>query len=97
MGPNRTGGLTSNDTEGSVLFRIGDRDYCGRTSAGVQWHNGILEFRVFGWGPVVVKRYLSGDQLIWEYADGSVTQMDRLCELPEAHKTPTPRGKRFEF
>ena len=31
-GPNSTGGLNTNDTEGSVLFRIGESDYCMRTS-----------------------------------------------------------------
>jgi len=94
-GPNSTGGLTSNDTEGNVLFTIGNREYCPRTSASMLWNNKVLDFHVFGWGPVVVKRYLDGDQLIWEYADGSITRMDRICQLPEAHKVPTPRGRRI--
>ena len=61
------------------------------------WSSGVLDFHVFGWGPVVVQRYMEGEQLIWEYADGSVTRMDRLCQLPEAHKTPSPRGRRISF
>ena len=96
-GPNSTGGFNSNDTEGAVLFTIGDREYCPRTSAGKFWNNGVLDFRVFGWGPVVVRRYMDGEQLVWEYADGSVTYMDRLCQLPEEHKTPKPRGARVAF
>jgi len=96
-GPNSTGGETSNDTEGSVLFTIGDREYCPRTSASMIWNEGVLDFHVFGWGPVVVKRYLEGEQLIWEYADGSTTRMDRLCTLPEDEKTPTPRGRRYSL
>ncbi|MFT5612421.1 MAG: hypothetical protein ACI9LU_002931, partial [Polaribacter sp.] len=52
-------------------------------------------FHAFGWGPLVVKRYLDGEQLVWEYVDGSTTHMNRLCTLPEEHKTPKPRGKRY--
>ena len=96
-GPASTGGFNTNDTEGSVLFTIGDREYCARTSAGMFWNNGVLDFRVLGWGPVVVRRYLDGEQLVWEYADGSVTRMDRICELPEAHRIPQPRGTRYSL
>ncbi|MFK8048778.1 MAG: hypothetical protein AB8B81_10115 [Halioglobus sp.] len=94
-GPNSSGGENSNDTEGSVLFTIGDREYCGRTSASMTWENDILNFRPFGWGPIVVRRYLAGEQLVWEYADGSTTRMNRICTLPEEHKTPEPRGSRY--
>lgn len=97
LGPNSTAGLTSNDTEGSVLFTAGEREYCARSSAGTTWNNGVLEFRVFGWGPIVVKRYMDGEQLVWEYADGSTTRMDRLCTLPDEYKQPKPRGKRIEL
>ena len=96
-GPNSTGGYNSNDTEGNVTFLLGDQEYCPRTSAGMFWNKGILDFKVFGWGPVVVRRYLSGEQLVWEYADGSTTYMDRICELPDEHKTPKPRGLRLQF
>jgi len=97
MGPNSTLGETSNDTPGAVLFTIGDREYCPRTSAGVVWNDGVLDFHVFGWGPVVVKRYLDGDQLIWEYIDGSVTRLDRICSLPAHERVPEPVGPRFEL
>ena len=95
-GPNATGGFTSNDTEGNVVFSIGDKDYCPRTSASKIWNSGVLEFRAFGWGPIVVKRYLRDEQLIWEYIDGTTT-MQRLCQLPENKKIPTPRGSRYAF
>ena len=94
-GPNSSAGLTTNDTEGSVLFTIGDTEYCNRTSAGMYWNEGILDFKVFGWGPVVVRRYMVNEQLVWEYADGSVTHMDRICTLPDEHRVPRPRGPRF--
>jgi len=94
-GPNSTLGETTNDTEGAVLFTLGDREYCPRTSASMIWNDGVLDFHVFGWGPVVVRRYLDGAQLIWEYADGSVTRMDRICTLPEAEKVPRRRGPRY--
>ena len=94
-GPNSTAGLNTNDTEGGVLLTIGEREICPRTSASMIWNEGILDFHVFGWGPVVVRRYLDGEQLIWEYADGSSTRMDRLCTLPENHRIPAPRGPRY--
>lgn len=97
LGPNATAGLTSNDTEGLVVFTVGDKEYCPRTSAGTTWENGVLNFHVFGWGPVVVKRYLDGDNLVWEYADGSTTRMERLCNLPDDQKKPKPRGPRIEL
>ncbi|MGK0224277.1 MAG: hypothetical protein ACI9ON_003527 [Limisphaerales bacterium] len=96
-GPNSTGGYNSNDTQGSVLFTLGNTEYCPRTSAGMFWNNDVLDFRAFGWGPVVVRRFMDGEQMVWEYADGSVTRMNRLCELPEAHKIPRPRGPRYSL
>lgn len=94
LGPNSTGGETSNDTEGSVSFILGSKEYCMRSSASATWRNGKLEFNAFGFGPVAVRRYRDGDQMVWEYADGSTTRMDRICTLPMEHKTPKPRGKR---
>ncbi len=91
FGPNSTLGENTNDTEGRVFFRIGGTDYCPRTSASMIWNDGVLDFHVFGWGPVVVRRYLDGEQLVWEYADGSVTRMQRICRLPDDQKIPTPR------
>lgn len=96
-GPNSTGGFNTDDTEGSVLFTVGDKAFCPRSSAGVFWNNGILDFRVLGWGPVVVRRYRDGEQMVWEYADGSVTHLDRLCELPPQHRVPQPRGPRYSI
>jgi hypothetical protein len=96
-GPNSTAGFNTNDTEGSVLFTIGGSEYCLRTSASMVWHDGVLEFHAFGWGPVLVKRYMDGGQLVWEYVDGSTTRMDRICRLPDEHKVPVPRGKRYSL
>ena len=96
-GPNGSAGLNTNDTEGSVLFTIGETEYCMRTSASMVWRDEVLNFHVFGWGPVVVKRYLAGEQLVWEYADGSTTLMDRICHLPESARFPEPRGPRYSL
>ena len=96
-GPNSTGGLNTNDTEGSVLFTLGGEEHCMRTSASMIWEDRILNFYAFGWGPKVVRRYREGDELIWEYADGSVTRMERLCTLPAENKVPKLRGRRFEL
>jgi len=96
-GPNSSAGYNTNDTEGSVLFTVGERDFCMRTSASMIWEDEVLNFHAFGWGPIVVKRYMDGDQLIWEYADGSITRMDRICILPEENKIPKPRGRRYSI
>ena len=96
-GPNSTAGLNTDDTEGSVLFTVGEREYCMRTSAAMIWEQEVLNFHAFGWGPLVVKRYMNGDQLIWEYLDGSTTRMDRICTLPQEHKVPRPRGNRYSL
>ena len=96
-GPNLTAGENSDDTEGSVLFVIGDKEYCNRTSASMIWNNKVLEFNVFGFGPIVVKRYKKGQQLVWEYADGSTTYMDRICTLPANKIIPQPRGPRYQL
>jgi hypothetical protein len=88
-GPNSTLGEDTNDTEGLVFgFRIGDKAFCPRTSASMIWNNGVLDFHVFGFGPVVVRRYLDGEQLIWEYFDGRVVRMNRICTLPADKKYP---------
>ena len=97
LGPNATGGQTSNDTEGSVFFTIGDTEYCPRTSAGARWQDEVLSFRALGWGPVVVRRYRDGEHLVWEYIDGSTTRLERLCTLPAEHKEPQPRGQRIKL
>jgi hypothetical protein len=52
------------------------------------WKDGVLNFHVFGFGPVVVKRYREGDQLVWEYLNGSVIRMNRICTLPPDKKYP---------
>ena len=89
-GPNSTLGENTNDTEGLVFgFRIGDKAFCPRTSASMIWNNGVLDFHAFGFGPVVVKRYLDGEQLVWEYLDGRVTRMNRICTLPADKKYPS--------
>lgn len=90
-GPNSTAGLNTDDTEGRVLFTLGGKEYCPRTSASMIWNEGVLDFHVFGWGPVVVRRYPDGEQLVWEYADGSTTRMNRICQLPEEHRIPRKR------
>ena len=96
-GPNSTGGLNTDDTEGAVVFTLGEKAYCPRTSASMIWQDRKLNFRIFGWGPTVVRRYMEGAQLVWEYADGSTTHMDRICELPETEKLPPLRGPRIKI
>jgi hypothetical protein len=40
---------------------------------------------------------MDNEHLVWEYADGSITYMERLCTLPEEHKTPRQRGPRLRL
>lgn len=96
-GPNSTAGLNTDDTEGGVSFTIGDKQYCPRSSASMIWRDKVLNFHALGWGPVVVRRYREGEKLVWEYGDGSVTLMERICDLPETEKTPGPRGARLKL
>jgi len=65
------------------------------SSASMIWNNGVLDFHAFGWGPVVVRRYLEGKQLVCEYAGGSTTHMERLCALSAYRRIPQPRGPRY--
>ena len=82
-GPNSTLGLNTNDVEGMRAgFTLFGQPRCPRTSAAMVWNEGVLDFHVFGVGPVVVRRYLEGDVLVWEYADGTKTKMRRICTLP---------------
>ena len=81
-GPNSTGRLNTNDTEGSVLLILGGKEHCMRASASMIWEAKIFNFYAFGWGPRAVSCYPDGDELIWEYVDGSVTRMKRPCTLP---------------
>jgi hypothetical protein len=66
-------------------------EQCGRRT--VVTSSGIIHDA----GPNSTLGELDGDQLIWEYADGTVTRMDRICTLPEDEKTPEPRGRRYSF
>lgn len=86
-GPNATAGETTNDTYGP-LFRVGGYRFCPRSSALAVWQDGILNFHAFGSGPVVVRRYRVGDELVWEYLNGRITRMKRICHLPDTHKIP---------
>ncbi|MEH6910689.1 MAG: hypothetical protein V7459_08875 [Oceanicoccus sp.] len=87
FGPNSTLGETTNDTEG-VAFRIAGKPFCPRTSASMVWQDGTLNFHAFGFGPVVVKRFLEDENLVWEYLNGSITRMKRICTLPASKKYP---------
>jgi hypothetical protein len=81
----------------TVLFVIGDAEYCNRTSASMTWNNKVLECNVFDFGPIEVKRYTKGQQLVWEYTDGSTTYMDRICILPANKIISQPRGPRYQL
>ena len=91
-GPNSTAGELTNDTDGFTYFTIGDKPYCMRQSADMIWNDeGVLDFHVLGMGPPLVHRYLDGDQLVWQWRDGTVTRMKRICKIPPHKIIPEPR------
>jgi hypothetical protein len=96
-GDNSTGGFNTNDVSGLVSFVAGGKEYCTRSSASMVWRNGVLEFNVFGWGPVVVRRYLEGDEVLWDLPGSETTRMKRICKLPEEEKVWRSRGPRIKL
>ena len=68
-----------------------------RSSASMVWREGVLDFNIFGWGPVVVRRYMDGEQLLWDYPGGSTTRMERICTLPEENRKEPKRGSQIEL
>ena len=61
---------------------LGSFNFCIRTSATTKWIDGRLQFDAVGLVPVV-KRYMEGDVLKWEYPGIGTTSMERICQLPE--------------
>ena len=49
-GPNNTLGENTNDTEGAVMFEIGDRATGPRISASMGRNKDVLDFHAFRWG-----------------------------------------------
>ena len=95
-GDNSTGGLNTNDVTGMVTFIANGKEYCARSSASMTWRKGVLEFNIFEWGPVLVRRYLDGDAVLWDLPDGSTTRMKRICELPEEEHVWITRGPKIK-
>ena len=60
-GPNATGGLNTNDTEGLVVFTIGAREYCPRTSASMIWEDNVLRWLGADKNPAMLAR-IRGEQ-----------------------------------
>lgn len=55
---------------------------CMRIFAAAEWVGGALELRPFG-GPFArVRRWLEGDELVWDYPGVGVTRMRRICTVP---------------
>ncbi|MCZ6659764.1 MAG: hypothetical protein O7C67_20955 [Gammaproteobacteria bacterium] len=76
-----TDGQLSGASDDVRPLSIGPFDFCIRTSATTEWHDGRLEFYALG-GPRVVTRYLDDGDLVWEYPGIGTTRMRRICKLP---------------
>jgi len=66
---------------------IGPLTFCIRTSATTQWVDKRLQFYAFKYGPHVVSRFIEDGIYQWDYPSFGNTKMERLCKLPETHKT----------
>ena len=96
-GDNSTGGINTNDVSGLVAFVAAGKEYCARSSDSMMWCNGILEFNIFEWGPVLVRRYMDGDDVLWDLPDGSTTRMKRICQLPEEEHVWQTKGPKIKL
>ena len=76
-----TDGKLSGSSDDVRPLSIGPFDFCIRTSATTEWHDGRLEFYALG-GPRVVTRFLDDGDLVWEYPGIGTTRMRRICKLP---------------
>lgn len=55
---------------------------CMRIFVAAEFNNGSLDLRPFDAPPVLVKRYLEGEEMVWEYA-GVVSRLERICSFSE--------------
>ena len=62
-----------------------------RASASMMWVDKVLEFYAFGWGPRVMHCHREGHDLVWEYVNGSVTRMKKICILLKEKKSCAKR------
>lgn len=76
-------------TDGTI--KNGSRDIepprCMNTWVAIEWDEGVLKFRPFGLPFVAVTRELQGDQLVWSYPQVGEVRMERICRVPESHRT----------
>ena len=57
------------------------------TWVAIEWEEGAMKFRPFGLPFVAVTRELQGDQLVWTYPGAGELRMNRICRVPEQHRT----------
>ena len=91
-GPNTTSGFNTNDSQVSELLILAKDEYCIRASASMMWADEVLEFYVFGWCPRVMRCHREGHDLVWDYVNGSVTRMKKICILPKEKKSCAKRA-----
>jgi hypothetical protein len=60
---------------------------CMNTWVAIEWRSGVMEFRPFGLPAVAVTRERQGDQLVWHYPGRGEVRMNRICRIPETHRS----------
>ena len=94
-GPNATGGLNTNDTEGQVVFTIGEREYCPRTSASMIWEDNVLNFYVFGWGPKPSTGTATATSLYGNMPMAARPAWSAFARFPTRTKPQNPEARAF--
>ncbi|MFV2090697.1 MAG: hypothetical protein ACC642_08575 [Pseudomonadales bacterium] len=78
-------------TDGTVAN--GSRDIeppsCVNTWVSIEWEDGVMKFHPFGLPYTIVTREKHNDQVVWYYPRLGEVRMERICEVPEQHRTRT--------
>lgn len=78
-----TSGGIIHDMRADGTLRNGVNDVaaanCLRIRVAADFNNGSLDLRPFDAPPVLVKRYLEGDEMVWVYG-GTVSRLQKVCE-----------------
>ena len=76
-------------TDGTL--KNGSRDIepprCINTWVAIEWEDGVMKFRPLDLPFVVVTRQMQNDQLVWSYPGERELRMNRICRVPETHRT----------
>ena len=64
---------------------------CFNTWVAIDWRDRVLNFRPFGGPVVLVTRRRDGENLLFKYPGRGERRLERICEVPQAARTPPAR------